>query len=1111
MANLTAIYNTACFFAYLFSAMLLKERIVLNKVLAVFLSLLGVAIISLTVRDSTAPEGDASGNSRSASSILGDVLALIGAALYGFEEVIYKKYASPKVHPVVFANTLTGLMGVVTFTMLWVPIPLLHWIGHEVFELPTLSELSSILMIATLGLIYNGCFMIVVSQTSPVFAAVGIMATIPLVALTDWVLFSETVGWGNIVGGISILVGFTILVRENPPKLNGGKFPSKQGTPPIPGSNIDNDSNGNTNRAFEGAKSTHTDSNRSIAHRGPSNASGSVTGQGPVISRQTNPFANGFSSLRTDGTLLSKPTTDQLEKTPSSHKTALPSKMQAPGNRLINNQDKGSTGVFEQINQQTATKPNMNSAPPSSEADISFGADDFLMGSDELALVDFMDDDEVKGSNENEHTLSWSLTPPKAFKSTTQSSISSQISQNSTLSQPTSNPNFIAASHGHHTNAAAISVTSKLQTPPKEYSKSSAQILVETSPLRSTTNATNTTKTLTASPSTSSLSSSPGFTSKILVANSQEALSSRPTVQDTIDQRSALRNHKHATKDVQGQERQGLLRSQSSPSAGSHLASHIARNRQRLPGPAGNLPRLSAEEKEQLFRSRGVPFGKDTRFPATGSSSPNSSIKKKMKAVHQGPIDSMFATGAWEDMLRAYRLPDYKPSTLSRFKGSAPMIELSISDIEIRPELHRSKISGLVVMIKEVSLSEIDAAVTLLDPSGEMRGTVHRTVLDHYKNNEIRVGTVLALKNPRASTIILSQGSSQDKLSQKKRKLTQEDGQDSFTARHGERESQTSSASDTPVITGVRDGQPSLSPDWNDAHLPGMTAVIASANKSSASLEMLNMTLLDGKPLEVEHKKVKSAPPSQSMDRNPSGIGAHNLIQPLPQRQEQTQEVQFQSLRPTIGGASVPTAQTRIELGDITSTPIITLGAMTPDMSAVNAPSRSSKSILSSFAASPSLRKRSSPSTLSQRSNSSITSPPPPKRPISQSSPSPLPPSTQRTHSFSDWPEEFGEDDLAGALGSDTSYGSIDLRSPNQSTRRSNAGTSSSQYKYDVTMSCGGCSGAVTRVLSKLEGVDKFDVSLENQKVTVESSTLSEAEILTAIQKTGKAAKVADQ
>ncbi|KAG0269533.1 Cytosolic copper metallochaperone [Linnemannia exigua] len=67
------------------------------------------------------------------------------------------------------------------------------------------------------------------------------------------------------------------------------------------------------------------------------------------------------------------------------------------------------------------------------------------------------------------------------------------------------------------------------------------------------------------------------------------------------------------------------------------------------------------------------------------------------------------------------------------------------------------------------------------------------------------------------------------------------------------------------------------------------------------------------------------------------------------------------------------------------------------------------------------------------------------------------------------------------------------------------------QYKYDVTMSCGGCSGAVTKALAKLEGIEKFDVSLETQKVTVESATLSEAEILAAIQQTGKTAKVSEQ
>ena len=84
MSSLTAIYNTSCFFAYLFSVILLNDKIVGRKILAVALSLLGVAVISLTTRESPAP--DSAGTSGSVT-IAGNALALIGAALYGFEEV----------------------------------------------------------------------------------------------------------------------------------------------------------------------------------------------------------------------------------------------------------------------------------------------------------------------------------------------------------------------------------------------------------------------------------------------------------------------------------------------------------------------------------------------------------------------------------------------------------------------------------------------------------------------------------------------------------------------------------------------------------------------------------------------------------------------------------------------------------------------------------------------------------------------------------------------------------------------------------------------------------------------------------------------------------------
>lgn len=55
-------------------------------------------------------------------------------------------------------------------------------------------------------------------------------------------------------------------------------------------------------------------------------------------------------------------------------------------------------------------------------------------------------------------------------------------------------------------------------------------------------------------------------------------------------------------------------------------------------------------------------------------------------------------------------------------------------------------------------------------------------------------------------------------------------------------------------------------------------------------------------------------------------------------------------------------------------------------------------------------------------------------------------------------------------------------------------------------MPCGGCSGAITRVLDKLEGLESFDVSLENQLATVitRDDTVSYETVLKTIHKTGK-------
>ncbi|GAA5856721.1 hypothetical protein JCM8547_008807 [Rhodosporidiobolus lusitaniae] len=73
--------------------------------------------------------------------------------------------------------------------------------------------------------------------------------------------------------------------------------------------------------------------------------------------------------------------------------------------------------------------------------------------------------------------------------------------------------------------------------------------------------------------------------------------------------------------------------------------------------------------------------------------------------------------------------------------------------------------------------------------------------------------------------------------------------------------------------------------------------------------------------------------------------------------------------------------------------------------------------------------------------------------------------------------------------------------------------STASNYKFDVKMTCGGCSGAVTRVLTKAKEngeVSSFDVSLDTQTVLVTSPSLSLDEVKAKIAKTGKEVRSAE-
>ncbi|KAJ2449555.1 hypothetical protein EV183_004832 [Coemansia sp. RSA 2336] len=210
MSKVTAIYNTSCFFAYLFSVLLLGDRVQVAKCAAVVVSIIGVVFMAL-VNSRSGDGADMTAAARN-TELLGDALSLVCACGIGLYQVLYKKYAVPRdFHSLYAVNFITAILGLCTLVLCWVPVPLFHFTGIERFAWPTRDQALMILANALAGVAYNGGFMIALTLTSPLFAAIGVMLTIPAMAVIDMLIQGSVLPWNVFVGGGAILAGFCVL------------------------------------------------------------------------------------------------------------------------------------------------------------------------------------------------------------------------------------------------------------------------------------------------------------------------------------------------------------------------------------------------------------------------------------------------------------------------------------------------------------------------------------------------------------------------------------------------------------------------------------------------------------------------------------------------------------------------------------------------------------------------------------------------------------------------------------------------------------------------------------------------------------------------------------
>jgi drug/metabolite transporter (DMT)-like permease len=229
-SDLTAIYNCSAFFAYAFSVPLLKERLRLDKSIAVAVAIAGVLVVAY---GDTKESGAKDGPSRRSSSVvggaagtpqeldgstrfLGNLVIGAGSVLYGLYEVLYKRYACPPdgTSPgrgMIFANTFGSLIGAFTLLVLWIPLPILHVIGWETFELPTGYTAWLLFVSVVMNATFAGSFLVLISLTSPVLSSVAALLTIFIVAVVDWLWTGEPLSAAAIFGGCLIILAFGML------------------------------------------------------------------------------------------------------------------------------------------------------------------------------------------------------------------------------------------------------------------------------------------------------------------------------------------------------------------------------------------------------------------------------------------------------------------------------------------------------------------------------------------------------------------------------------------------------------------------------------------------------------------------------------------------------------------------------------------------------------------------------------------------------------------------------------------------------------------------------------------------------------------------------------
>ncbi|KAM8857824.1 solute carrier family 35 member F5-like isoform 1-T1 [Synchiropus picturatus] len=175
-----------------------SDRFTLSKLLAVALSMGGVALVSFSRMDSPDEKG-----------VVGTLWSLAGAILYAIYIVMIKRRVDREDKldiPMFF-----GFVGLFNLLLLWPGFLVLHYTGFEAFELPSQLVWPYILINGLIGTVLSeflwlwGCFL-----TSSLIGTLALSLTIPLSIMADICMHKVRFSWLFFAGAIPVFFSFFI-------------------------------------------------------------------------------------------------------------------------------------------------------------------------------------------------------------------------------------------------------------------------------------------------------------------------------------------------------------------------------------------------------------------------------------------------------------------------------------------------------------------------------------------------------------------------------------------------------------------------------------------------------------------------------------------------------------------------------------------------------------------------------------------------------------------------------------------------------------------------------------------------------------------------------------